>query len=242
MDLYMPGCTGIEAAQVIRQNPAYLNIPIVYLSAETDLAQQMAALRVGGDDFLNKTISDDHLLDAVAIRVERFRTLSNLMGRDSLTGLHNHIALKLALESELEHAQRVHATTVFAMLDIDHFKSVNDRFGHPVGDAVIKSLARLLTQRLRKSDIVGRYGGEEFAVILRDTDPARALALLDELRTRFAEVAHSHGGQTFNASFSAGIAHAPPHRGMEALIAAADQALYRAKADGRNRVVRAVNG
>lgn len=239
MDLYMPGCTGVEAAQVLRQNPAYLNIPIVYLSTESGFEQQMAALRVGGDDFLKKPIDDAHLLDAVAIRVERFRTLSNLMARDSLTGLYNHITLKLALESELERAHRSHATTTFAMIDIDHFKSVNDRFGHPVGDAVIKNLARLLTQRLRKSDIVGRYGGEEFALILGDTDAAKALVLLNELRTRFADITHSHGTETFTVSFSAGIATAPPQSAMHDLITAADQALYQAKRSGRNRVVAA---
>jgi diguanylate cyclase (GGDEF)-like protein len=214
-----------------------LNVPIVYQSGESGLDQQMAAMRVGGDDFLHKPIEDAHLISAVSIRVERLRTLSSLMSRDSLTGLLNHISLKLALEAELERARRSGSNTTLVMIDIDHFKSVNDRFGHPAGDSVIKGLARMLTQRLRKSDLIGRYGGEEFAVVMRDTDAAQANAPVEEMRRRFAEIGHAYGNERFQVSFSAGIASAPPHAGVEALLNAADQALYDAKRGGRNRVV-----
>lgn len=236
MDLYMPGCTGAEAAQVIRQDPANLDVPIVYLSGETDVDQQIAAMRAGGDDFLLKPISDAHLLAAVGIRVERFRALAAQMSRDSLTGLLNHVSLKMALESELERARRGGGATTFAMIDVDHFKSVNDRYGHPAGDSVLKSLSRLLVQRFRKADIIGRYGGEEFAVVLRDTDTGAALAVIEEVRERFAAITHHYCGASFNLSFSAGIAQSPPNYDATDLIGAADQALYEAKQGGRNRV------
>ena len=237
MDLHMPQCSGTEAAQIIRQHSIYKNLPIVYLSTESALHEQLNALRMGGDDFLQKPISDAHLVAAVSIRTQRFRGLNALMTCDSLTGLLNHISLKLSLERELALARRRGGSLTFAMLDIDHFKLVNDRYGHPVGDRVIKSLARLLTQRLRKSDIAGRYGGEEFAVILPDTGPQTAHGMLDELRERFAEMVYSHETGDYKVSFSAGIASAPPHADMESIIKLADAALYEAKRTGRNRIV-----
>lgn len=236
MDIFMPGCTGVEAAQVIRQHPAYTNLPIVYLSTEKSLTHQLEALRAGGDDFLQKPISDTHLVSAVSIRARRFRELTALMVRDGLTGLLNHINLKLALEREISQAKRRSASLCFVMLDIDLFKSVNDTYGHPVGDQVIKSLARLLSQRLRKGDIAARYGGEEFAVVLPDTQLEDARLLIDSLRQQFAQITYAHENDAFSATFSAGISSCPPHVEMEMLIGAADGALYQAKHAGRNQV------
>ncbi len=238
MDIYMPGCTGVEAAQVIRQQQIYINLPIVYLSTETSLSQQLEALQIGGgDDFLQKPIGDKYLIDAVRIRAKRFRDLSVLMNQDGLTGLLNHINLKLALEREMSQVQRRSSSLAFIMLDIDLFKSVNDEYGHLMGDRVIKSLARLLSQRLRKGDIAARYGGEEFALILPDTSLELAYTLLDNLRLQFSEIRHVHADGEFNVTFSAGIAYCPTHQDMQSLIAAADAALYRAKQGGRNQVV-----
>ncbi len=238
MDIFMPGCSGVEAAQVIRQQSIYANLPIVYLSTETSLTQQLAALQLGGgDDFLQKPISDTYLTDAVHIRAKRFRELSALMNQDGLTGLLNHINLKLALEREIAQAQRRSSALSFVMLDIDHFKSVNDSYGHLIGDRVIKSLARLLSHRLRKGDVAARYGGEEFALILPDTSLELAQGLLDDLRRQFSEISHAHEHGEFTVTFSAGIAACPPQAEMQALIAAADRALYQAKHAGRNQVV-----
>jgi len=237
MDLHMPQCSGAEAAQIIRQHPAYRGLPIVYLSAESVLHHQLSALSMGGDDFLQKSINDAHLVAAVSIRAERFRELNRWMTCDSLTGLLNHISFKLVLERELALSQRRGESLSFAMLDIDHFKSVNDRYGHPMGDRVIKSLARLLTHKLRRSDIVGRYGGEEFAVILPDTKPEAARTLIDNLRENFAEITYVNETAEFGSTFSAGIASMPPHIDMGDIINFADGALYAAKSGGRNRVV-----
>ncbi len=234
MDIYMPGVSGIDAARVIRQTDAYLNVPIVYLSTESGLDQQLEALRLGGDDFLQKPIHDEHLAAAIKIRVGRFRNLSTLMIRDGLTGLLNHITLKLELEGAIAQSIRNKSPLSFAMLDIDHFKEVNDKYGHPVGDLVIKSLARLLQQRLRSSDVVARYGGEEFSIILPDTDPAVAKKVLEQLRQDFANTKHSCDLNEFTVSFSAGIASVPEHNDLQALINAADEALYEAKHAGRN--------
>lgn len=236
LDMYMPGVGGDELAKIIRQQPAYVSIPIVFLSAETDMDKQMAAIRIGGDDFLTKPISLPHLISAVTSRVERYRTLRGLMHRDSLTGLLNHTKTKDTLEYELARAQRMQQPLSFAMIDIDMFKQVNDRYGHPVGDRVIKSVARLLQQRLRKTDFVGRYGGEEFAVIMPNTSVEIAAKVIDALRLNFSQIPHHAGDQVFFTTFSGGVAESADRLEASALTAAADQALYQAKRAGRNQV------
>ncbi|MEI6043929.1 MAG: diguanylate cyclase [Chloroflexota bacterium] len=237
MDVYMPYCNGLELAAVIRQQEAYVSIPIVFLSTETSMDKQLAAMRLGGDDFLTKPIQLEHLISSVNSRAQRSRILRSFMTRDSLTGLLNHTKTKEYLDLEVARAQRRQSPLVFAMLDIDHFKAVNDTYGHPTGDRVIKNLARLLQQRLRKTDIIGRYGGEEFAVILLDTDGSAALQALDRVRSHFAQIRqHSENGE-FSVSFSCGLATFPNYSSATALNDAADRALYKAKRGGRNQVV-----
>ncbi|MBF0187525.1 MAG: diguanylate cyclase [Magnetococcales bacterium] len=239
MDLYMPGCTGFEVAAVIRQVEKLVSVPIVYLSGETDIHKQMAAMDLGGDDFLTKPIEPTHLVSSVRARLKRALMLRALMLRDGLTGLLNHSTTKDRLIQEVDRSRREKRTMAFAMLDIDHFKLVNDTYGHPTGDRVIKSLARLLKQRLRQTDIVGRFGGEEFAVILPNTSAEDARRLMDELRIAFAKVQHQHEQTLFSKTFSCGIALYPPCTGATNLNDSADGALYRSKEGGRNRVTMA---
>jgi diguanylate cyclase (GGDEF)-like protein len=235
--MHMPGCTGLELAAVIRQQEAYVSVPIVYLSAETDVDKQLAAMRQGGDSFLTKPIRPEHLISAVLGRVERLRVLRSFMVRDSLTGLLNRTVLKEPLATEVARAARNGHATSFAMVDIDPFKLVNDTYGHSTGDHVIKSLSRLLQQRLRKTDVVGRYGGEEFAIILPNTTEAQAVKLLDELRVGFSQVRHQSEGREFYVTISAGVATSSNFPVANQLNNAADRALYRAKAQGRNCVI-----
>lgn len=236
MDMYMPECTGIELSSVIRQQPTYLSIPIVYLSAETNIGKQLDAMSMGGDDFLTKPIIPAHLISSVTSRAERYRTLRSMMIRDSLTGLLNHTAIKERLDVELFRAKREKSPLSFAMIDIDHFKSVNDTYGHPTGDRVIKGLSRLLQQRLRKSDVIGRYGGEEFAVILPNTTHDTAQRVLDELRDGFSQIKHKSDSIEFSISFSCGIASSAHTDNPVKLNDSADKALYQAKKYGRNQV------
>jgi diguanylate cyclase (GGDEF)-like protein len=237
MDLYMPGCTGIELAKVIRQHEALVSIPIVYLSAETDLSLQLEALSPGGDAFLTKPIKQEHLIKAVSSRVERNRILQSFMIKDSLTGLFNHTRIKEQLDLEIGRINQQSGQLCFVMIDIDKFKSVNDTYGHPTGDRVIKSLARLLKQRLRKIDIIGRYGGEEFAVILPDTSLDKTIQFMDDIRIAFGQITHQHQGVEFSVTFSCGVSCYPKYKDAEKLNDAADQALYSAKENGRNQVV-----
>jgi len=239
MDLYMPDCNGTELAAVIRQEDAYVGVPIIYLSGETDLGTQIEAISEGGDEFLTKPIKPALLVAAVRARAQRARILGSYLKRDGLSGLLNHSSTKEALEVEMARARRRGAPLAFAMIDLDHFKQVNDSHGHPVGDRVIKSLARLLSQRLRKTDVVGRFGGEEFAIILPDTPLEDARRVLDELRESFAALSHQAESGQFRVSFSCGVAEMADTTRPGELIRNADAALYQAKNQGRNRVIAA---
>ncbi|MGB4359346.1 MAG: diguanylate cyclase, partial [Rhodoferax sp.] len=238
MDMHMPDFPGPDLAGVIRQHDNWSSLPIVYLSAETDLDRQIEAMHRGADDFLVKPISDAHLVAAVRVRVERARQLEAQINRDSLTGLLKHASIKESAATEVTRARRSGKPVSLAMLDIDHFKSVNDSYGHAVGDVVISSVAMLLRQRLRQSDIVGRYGGEEFVAVLPECDAGYTHVLMEDIRRRFASLRFSHDGKDFACTLSVGLAcsAAYPDSDGAALLVAADEALYVAKRGGRNQV------
>jgi diguanylate cyclase (GGDEF)-like protein len=236
MDLHMPGCSGQELAAVIRQQASYAAIPIVFLSVETNVQRQLQALQRGGDDFLSKSLAPGELILAVTARARRFRLLRSMMTRDGLTGLLNHTNTKQQLEIEIDRARRTNKPLTFIMVDIDHFKAVNDTYGHAAGDAVLKSLSRLMKERLRATDIVGRMGGEEFAAVLADTDAAGASRIFDELRGALASMRHNSEGREFSVTMSCGVAQFPGYDDTLRLSNAADKALYAAKHNGRDRV------
>ncbi|HSF38991.1 MAG TPA: diguanylate cyclase [Thermoanaerobaculia bacterium] len=236
MDLYMPSCTGPELAAVLRQQERWVSTPIVFLSTEEGLEKQIAAINAGGDEFLTKPIAPAHLAAALAARARRGRLLGSLISYDGLTGLLNHGNLKVRLESELALAARERWEVAYAMIDLDRFKLINDEHGHAAGDRLLRNLAMLLKQRLRRSDVVGRYGGDEFAVIFPHTDGATARRVLEDIRESFSRLPHSAGDREITTTLSCGVAVYPAHPTAETLAEAADVALYAAKRSGRNRV------
>ena len=238
MDMYMPRFTGVEATRVLRQVAGYQSVPIVYLSSESDIGMQVEALRLGGDQFLQKPINPVVLAAVVRTKIERYRETIRSTRTDGLTGLFNHTASKARLKGMIE-VLPAGSNLCLAMVDIDHFKSINDTWGHPVGDQVIRGLAWLLKGRLRASDLIGRYGGEEFILALPDASPDKAIAVIDRIRADFAALPHAHGSGVLHASFSAGVACLDHFSTAESLTTAADNALLEAKRKGRNCVVNA---
>ncbi|MFW6329697.1 MAG: diguanylate cyclase [Alkalispirochaetaceae bacterium] len=237
LDMYLPGCTGDEVAKLIRQEEAFVGIPIIFLSSEKEKRKQQHAIASGGDDFLTKPADPRTLVSIVRTRANRTRSMRRLMERDSHTGLLNHSYLFEVLEREIQRAGRIAGNLCFAMIDIDHFKSVNDTYGHLVGDHVLRSLSRLLSERLRKTDTVGRYGGEEFGVVLFNASPEDAEGTLNNMRESFERISFHAGGDEFSVTFSCGVASFRDWSEPNALVEAADQALYAAKENGRNQVV-----
>lgn len=237
MDVHMNGCTGPELAAVLRQQESYLSTPIIFLSDEDDVDEQISAIDLGGDEFLRKPVVPAHLVSAVVSRARRGRTLQSLISHDGLTGLLNHTNLKLHLEAELSRASRDDTEVAYAMLDLDLFKSINDTWGHAAGDRLLRSLGIFLRQRLRRSDVLGRYGGDELAVILPRTNGSTALQVLERIRESFSELRHRVGDEEIGATLSCGIATYPQNPTASLLVQAADAALYKAKRAGRNQVV-----
>jgi diguanylate cyclase (GGDEF)-like protein len=238
MDMYMPGFTGAELAGVIRQYPQLRRLPIVFLSSEQNKNLQNRAMAHGADDFITKPIEDNLLAQAVKVRLARSLQIKTLVEKDNLTGLIKHSAIKELAGLEFERAQRSAKPLSVVMLDIDHFKAVNDNCGHAIGDIVITALATLLKKRIRKTDRAGRYGGEEFMLVLPDCDAAQARELTRQILTSFAMLHFNTADEQFSCTFSAGVASSEDasHKNAEQLIISADEALYKAKHAGRNQV------
>jgi diguanylate cyclase (GGDEF)-like protein len=239
-DIQMPQCTGPELAQVIRMHDDWTHVPIVYVSGAAAGADQLLATRKAGEAFVPKPVDPRELVATVRANGRHARQVAEAVSRDGLTGVLKRSFIREYLVAALERAQRAGSTTSVAMIDIDHFKAVNDRHGHPLGDLVIRTLAAALRQRLRGSDGLGRVGGEEFRAVLPDCGAEEAKQLLGAALQRFREISYDSAAGDFACTFSAGIAEA---RGGELsdvqLVGLADQALYCAKRGGRNRIHRA---
>jgi diguanylate cyclase (GGDEF)-like protein len=159
---------------------------------------------------------------------------------DSLTNLANRRALDERLDDEVDHARRLGTNVAFVIADIDNFKSINDRFGHQTGDEVLRRVARCFAEAVRELDLVGRYGGEEIAVVAPGTNLSGARAFAEKIRGRIEELElRTPDGDLFRVTASFGAACFPAQAGVEELVSAADAALYEAKRNGKNRVVTA---
>lgn len=237
LDLYLPECTGFDIAKIIRQEDSYVSLPIIFISTENDRIKQLSILNTcGADDFLTKPVLPQNLVAAVKSRAQRSALLNSYIASDSLTKLLNHTYILKQLSFEILRAQRFNQPIAVAMIDLDYFKLINDRYGHPIGDLVLKKLADLLVARVRKTDFVGRYGGEEFMVIFPNTTQDMAFKLCIELCHKMAQNAFCIGDCCLNITLSIGLASYPVFKSTEDLVAAADRALYKAKVNGRNRV------
>lgn len=242
MDVQMGQFEGPVLARMLRFQAEWLGLPIIFFSSEEDRDLQLDALARGGDDFVTKPVSDEFLLRTARIRCYRARQLDKLVSLDSLTGLLKHALAKMALHREYARCTRTGQQSVVAMLDLDHFKQVNDTYGHGKGDMVIKALANLLRHRLRSTDIIGRYGGEEFMVVLQDCSMDKAIKVLESLNQDFARLVFNGGNQEFSVSFSAGVAALNEFGSGEEALEAADHALYQRKKAGRNGVTHTLGG
>ena len=243
LDMHMPEFSGAEISGVIRQYESLSSLHTAFLSAERDIQLQLQALSYGADDFITKPISNENLVTAVKLRLARNRDIKSLIERDSLTGLVKHGSIKDAALIEFDRMRRSGEHFCIAMIDLDHFKSVNDSYGHAIGDVVIGTIATLLRKRLRRSDKAGRYGGEEFMVVLPKCSAMDAKLLIESILGSFRDIHFSAGQQSFSCTFSAGIAcSSTGYADADMMMNASDQRLYNAKRSGRNRVCVNIEG
>ncbi|QHF00427.1 diguanylate cyclase (plasmid) [Pseudomonas cannabina pv. alisalensis] len=236
-DFHMPGANGDQVASVIRQDSDAV-MPIIFLSSERNTETQLIALSKGADAFVQKPLKRGAFIKALKALISRSKAFDSRMRRDPLTGLLNHGQL-MASASRVSASGSVPNTMV--MIDIDHFKQVNDTFGHPVGDKVLVGLAEILSDNLRSTDFIGRMGGEEFAVLMVGAPISDARNVIDRIRELFSNLQFETGlqdqgdsGKWFACTFSAGVALLDGSAAIS--MKAADHALYKAKHGGRNRV------
>lgn len=242
LDLNMPIVNGDELAAVIRQQEQYQTIPILFISGNAHPDKKTDLLEIGSDDLLSKGMAPEELVRNVKSRVDRAKILTAMMYQDSLTGLLNHAQIQLAAERVFMQCKRKNSMFTIAMIDIDKFKLVNDTYGHLTGDRVIKALAQLLQQRLRITDYIGRFGGEEFLLIMPDMDLHDAGNLINNLRKSFSVINFKEANVSFNVTFSAGVAENTDMNTFMEQIKIADEALYKAKKRGRNIVCASLAG
>lgn len=241
LDVNMPMVSGFEVCRMLRASGRWQDLPVIFLTAESGLDARLSAFEAGGDDYLPKPVSTTELLMRVRIRLERARHLRERADKDVLTGLLIRRAFVEVLQGIQDEAQRHKFRYCLGLIDVDHFKKVNDTYGHIAGDRVLAYLGQLLRQRFRAQDSRGRWGGEEFVMAFRhesnDTIKGSLERVLSELRSYVFQGDH---GEEFSVSFSCGLASYPDDgAGFEQLLLVADRRLYIAKEAGRNRVVSA---
>ena len=251
LDVMLPDIDGYEISRRIKGDESLPFIPIILVTARDTTQDKVAGLDAGADDYLTKPIDFPELEARVRsmLRIKKLqgeierqnRELERLSISDGLTGLFNHRHIHALLNEEFERADRTAERLTVAMFDLDRFKSVNDTHGHQAGDRVLEQLADILRESAREIDRIGRYGGEEFMVLLPDTSIDDAEVFVERVRREVARRPFAIGtDEPLHMTISVGVATYPHERinSPETLVRVADEALYAAKAAGRDRVVR----
>ncbi|MBU1041175.1 MAG: diguanylate cyclase [Proteobacteria bacterium] len=237
-DYNMPNMDGSELIRTIRRNHAKDLLAVIGLSGTQEAGLSARFIKSGANDFLHKPFLTEEFYTRVTQNIELLEYIAQikeLAEKDYLTKLYNRRYVFSAGPKLMAAQTRRGQGVVVAMLDIDHFKRINDTFGHDAGDAVLRQMSALLAARFRTSDIVSRFGGEEFCVLAMDMNAADASGVFEDLRQGFEASSVRFGDQIIRYTVSIGLCTSPLD-GLEAMIRAADDALYVSKNDGRNRV------
>ncbi len=241
LDWMMPDIDGLELCKRVRRAKGNAATYITMLTASNSTSDLISAINAGADDFVTKSFDIRELevrLRAGKRIVELQEALWNLATCDPLTNVWNHGAIIAQLERELSRAERKGEDVAVIMGDIDHFKSINDTYGHKGGDVALVDVAKRLACELRTYDSVGRYGGEEFLILLPEPGHNTASPVIERLQTCIANTPFMVEGKPLSITMSFGVATAKGQESFdpETLVKAADKALYRAKENGRNRM------
>ena len=242
LDVMMPGMDGYEVCRHLQSMPTAKYIPVIMLTAKGDLESKVTGLEVGAVDYMTKPFEPQELLARVgaALRAKRVRDEAlEAAWHDPLTSLYSRRYLDQRLTDEFRRSVRYDTPFSMVMIDIDHFKKINDTLGHAAGDEVLIAVGRALKDQCRDVDKVCRYGGEEFAILLPETDLAGASMCAERLRRQCEELAFSGNLSCVSISVSCGVSSYPEAQAASAqeLLEQADGALYEAKNAGRNRTV-----
>ncbi len=246
LDMMMPGISGIETLTRLQQDSTLKDIPVIMVSANDADDFIIEALDIGALDYVAKPfiypVLAARMRTALRLREnqrelqELNKRLSKLASLDPLTEAYNRRHFLELGNTEFAKAQRFHRPLSVIMLDVDKFKAINDTYGHPTGDAALKQLTQLCQNAGRSSEIVGRFGGEEFVLCCPDTDQAGAMALAERLRASIEDSTLNFDGSTLNYTASMGVTSIQvDDKSLNDMLRRADQLLYYSKENGRNR-------
>ncbi|HEY3447629.1 MAG TPA: diguanylate cyclase [Myxococcales bacterium] len=239
LDVVMPGIDGFDLCRRVRAHPAMQLTPIIFVTRKGDVDQRVAGLEAGGNDYIAKPFEPQELVARVRSHLQRLSALRDMAIRDGLTRCYNHKYFKVRLNQEIARCRRYKCGLALGLLDVDHFKAINDTHGHQVGDVVLAQLGNLVQATVRATDVVARYGGDEFGMLFVEAGAKEANAITVRLLERIA--AHrtpvdESGAPSIPVTVSVGVTHLVADDTMETLIRRTDAALYEAKANGRNQV------
>lgn len=241
LDVEMPYLNGVELCQIVRNDLRWSSLPILFLTAHTNAEVVNQVFSAGADDFISKPILGPEVINRIMNRLERVKLLRSLSETDPLTRLSNRQKSTQDIAKLLHLSQRHNKSLCLTVLDLDHFKQINDRYGHAIGDEILRRFSQLLRQNFRREDVIARWGGEEFVVVMYGTSRHDAISRVTRLlqRLRTLELL-SIENEPISICFSAGVAQYPDDGlDLQTLYCNADAALYRAKMSGRDRVLAA---
>ena len=239
LDLEMPDMSGFDVCRALKTDPELCMIPILFLTGSATAEDKVKGLDLGAVDYVTKPFDAFELCARVraALRTKHLQDLLIEHAHiDPLTGLPNRRALMERLQREWARIERHDGKLSFIMADIDHFKRINDMYGHHIGDQVLQEVARAIARECRELDLPARYGGEEFAIVVPDETASGAARLAERCRQGVANIHVAVRGEKISTTASFGVASARNRSSPEALIKQADEAMYRAKNGGRNMV------
>lgn len=245
LDAEMPGMSGYEVCEAMKAYPELKDVPVIFVTGHSDAEAELRGLTAGAVDFIAKPVHEALLLARVRTQL-RIKSLTDELRRmattDALTGVFNRRHFDESLQREWQRARRTGCPLSLLMVDVDHFKRYNDTYGHPAGDACLKSVGLVLQEVARRSiDVVARLGGEEFAILLPDTDLQGAFDVGAAAVQKMRELVIPHAASltASHVTVSAGVATSAQgthdDEGTDGLMARADAALYAAKSSGRDR-------
>jgi diguanylate cyclase (GGDEF)-like protein len=238
LDMMMPDVDGLEVAQMIRQEHKFDFAPILFITGDEQVESRLAAIDAGADDVISKMTPIKTITHQILTRLARASKVSAFVAKDALTGVLNHSQIVERANQTIRSLNRRNSQATIAVIDVDHFKRVNDNHGHIVGDKVLCALGQLLSNSVRETDIVGRYGGEEFVIVFDDCSVDDAANKVQLIKDIFGSMRFQGNNAEFIVTFSAGLVDLGSFDSVMPAIAAADKALYKAKHDGRNKVVK----
>lgn len=247
-DLEMPRMDGFKFLSMLKARQELQDVPVIILTGRNDKERKIKGLEQGASDYITKPFDHEELVARVRVhlKIKKLQDdlkrsnelLLELSNTDHLTGLFNRRYMMNALEKEVQRSVRKGGYLSLILLDIDHFKRVNDKFGHLQGDAVLQKVALLLQKELRSYDCAARYGGEEFVAILPDSTLKESVFVAERIRLAVQNTVYNGPLAELSLTVSLGVAcfSLEHSRTVDGFIKLADEALYRAKANGRNRI------